>query len=284
MAKEAWPFYKQIKEKAMRRTAAFLVAASALVLLQHPASAGGWWTNLDLHDQHLGIGETLTVKIDEVLYASIEEAKHATTTDFYAYLVNDFDRELLDRAMTRSNPRRWWRPLSPPIKVGHVTLWGRDANLARGRVRLTIPDIPPGRYTMMLCDEGCNTPLGNHIPIPVNIASDALAAQTARRLDNANERLQLALGRVRRDVKQAQRQLRIAETDAAEALDAVARLERRSATKSDSNTFPWIAYAGWFFAGAFASLVLARRSRKSEPPHVIIERIPDDASELTQMR
>jgi hypothetical protein len=268
----------------MRLTAAFLVAASALVLLQHPASAGGWWTNLDFHDQHLGIGETLTVKIDEVLYASIEEAKRAETTDYYAYLVKEFHRELLDRAMNRSNPKRWWRPLSPPIKVGNVTLFGRDANLARGRVRLTIPDIPPGPYSLMLCDQGCNTPLGNHIAVPVNVASDVLAAQTARRLDNANERLQLALGRVRRDVKQAQRQLRIAETDAAEALDAVARLERRPATKSKSNTSPWIAYAGWFIAGAIAFLALVRRSRRSELPNVIIERTPDDARELTKVR
>jgi hypothetical protein len=45
------------------------------------------------------------VKIDEVLYGSIEEAKRAETTDYYAYPVKDFDHELLDRAMTRETVR-----------------------------------------------------------------------------------------------------------------------------------------------------------------------------------
>ncbi len=66
----------------MRLKGAWLLAASAFVLLQHPASAGGWWTTLDLHNQYLGIGETLTVKVAEVLYGSIEEAERAEQTPY----------------------------------------------------------------------------------------------------------------------------------------------------------------------------------------------------------
>lgn len=268
----------------MRLKAAWLAAASAVVVLQHPASAGGWWTTLDLHNQYLGIGETLTVKVSEVLYGSIDEAERAEQTPFYAYLVKHFDERLLDRAMTRPNPKRWWRPLSPVIKVGQVTLFARDANLTRGRAHLSIPDVPPGRYSLMLCDEGCQTPLGNHVPIPVMVSSDPLAAQTARRLGETNERMTLALARVRHDLRQAQRQLRQTEADAAKATEAVARLAETPASNADTTAPHWIEYAGWFSAGAFAAYVIARRQRPARYPDALIERIPDDPRELTKIR
>jgi hypothetical protein len=44
----------------MRRSAAFALVASALLLFQGPASAGGWWTSVDLHDQYIAVGESFT--------------------------------------------------------------------------------------------------------------------------------------------------------------------------------------------------------------------------------
>ena len=265
----------------MRRTAVLLAVASALLLLQAPAPAGGWWTSLDVHEEYLGIGEPLTIKINEVLYESIEAAERAELTDYFAYLVKDFDQRSLDRAMTRPDPRDWWQPLSTPIQAGRVTLFGRDANLARGLVHLTVPDVPPGRYSLMLCDAECRTPLGNHIPVPVNVTSDAFAAQTTRRFRDLNERLTLALARVRQDVRQTRRQLRQVEADAAEALDAVAQPEPALATERETNGPSWIPYAGWFLAGAAVAFTLRRR-RKVLLPEVLIERVPDDARELTK--
>jgi hypothetical protein len=121
----------------MPRRAACLIAASVLVLLQQPASAGGWWTSLGLRNQYLGIGESVTVRVSEVLFVSIQEAERAEESAFYAYLVKDFDERRLDRSMTRPNTGRWWRPLSPVIKAGEVTLTKRNANLAQGRAHLT---------------------------------------------------------------------------------------------------------------------------------------------------
>lgn len=268
----------------MRRTALFVLAASVSLLLQSSASAGGWWSTVDLHHQYLGVGESYKIKVSEVLYGSIEEAKEARGVDYYAYLVKEFDRRLLERAMTRPEPDRWWRPLSPVIKAGEVTLFDGDANLTRGRLQLLIPEIPPGRYALMLCDAGCRTPLGNHIPVPVNVTEDVLAAKTARRLDESNERLRLALARVRRDVRQTQRQLRHVQNQANEDEGTVATIPGKPASDADEGVPPWIAYAGWFVAGAAAAaLSLTRRRRRASlRPDLVIEQIPDDVRELTR--
>ena len=265
----------------MRRTAALLAVASTILLLQAPAPAGGWWTSLDLHDEYIGIGESLTIKINEILYDSIEAAERAEHTDYFAYLVKDFDQRSLDRAMTRPDPHDWWRPLSTPIPAGTVTRFGRDANLGRGRVDLSVPVVSPGRYWLMLCNAECRTPLGNHIPVPVNLTSDVLAAQTARRLNRSKERLTLALARVRGDVRQTQRQLRQVEADAAEAMDAVAQPEQAPVTDRDTSGPPWIPYTGWFLAGAAVAFTL-RRQRKVLLPEVLIKHVPNDARELTK--
>jgi hypothetical protein len=280
---EGLTLHKRTRRRSMRRTALFVLAASvSLMLLQTSASAGGWWTTVDLHDQYLGVGESLKIKVSEVLYGSIEEAKEAQGINYYAYLVKEFDRGLLERAMTRPDPDRWWRPLSPVINAGEVTLFEGDANLTRGRLHLLIPEIPPGRYSLMLCDADCRTPLGNHIPVPVNVTEDVLAAKTARRLDGTNERLRLALARVRRDVRQTQRQVRHVQNQANEE-EGAATLPEKPASDADEGMPPWITYAGWFIAGAAAALSLTRRRRQtSSHPDLVIERIPDDARELTR--
>lgn len=257
------------------------VGSALLLVLQAPASAGGWWTTLDFHDQYVAVGESLSIKIDEVLFGSIEAAERAEDTQYFAYVVKDFDQRSLDKAMSRPNPEDWWRPLTPPIRVGTVALTNRDANLTRGRVHLDMPEIPTGGYSLMLCDAGCQNPLANHIPIPVNITSDALAAQTARRLDKTNDRLTLALARVRHDVRQTQRELRRMQGSAtAAASEADGQSHHQVPVTNRESRPPWIAYAGWFLAGVLAVFVVMRPRRDRLAAEIVIERVPDDAREL----
>jgi hypothetical protein len=122
--------------------------------------------------------------------------------------------------MTRSDPKRWWRPLTPVVKAGQVTLFEGDANFTQGQLHLAVPEVPAGRYYLMLCDLGCRIPLGNHIPVPVIVAVDPVVAKTVRRLEESNERLRLALARIRRDVRHTQRQLQHAEAQVTGARDA----------------------------------------------------------------
>lgn len=148
----------------MRRTAMLLLTASLLLLSQMPASAGGWWTDLDLDSPYLGIGESFTTTAREALFESIEAAEQAERTDYYAYLVTDFDQRSLERATSRANPGDWWHPTGPAFRAGTVTMMGRDANLTRWRVHVRVPAIAPRSYWLMLCDAGCRTPLANHTP------------------------------------------------------------------------------------------------------------------------
>lgn len=266
----------------MRRTALLLMSTSLLLLSQVPASAGGWWTDLDLDSPYLGIGESFTTTAPEVLFDSIEAAERAERDQYYAYLVTDFDHRSLERATERANPGDWWRPVGPVFQAGTVTLIGRDANLARGRVHVTVPEIAPGPYWLMLCDLGCRTPLANHTPVPVTVTADALAAETARRLNRSNERMSVALDRVRRDLQRTNRKLRQVRADAAAVADAVAEPKQAPASDRDTSGAPWLPYAGWFVAGAAVSFMLVRRRRKAGVPEIIIERVPDDARELTK--
>ena len=274
-------FFTTIKERSMRRIFLLLSGAAILLLSGSPASAGGgWWTTVDLHDQYLGVGESLTVNVDEILFRSVEAAEQAEQTDYFAYLVTEFDQRALDRAMSRANPKDWWEPTGPFFRAGEVTFGGGDSNLTRGRVHITVPEVPGGRYSLMLCDAGCRTPLANHIPVAVNVSTDAVAAQAARRLDRANNRLRLARADLRRELRQTERQLRQAEASEAEGPDTA--VAPQPAPKSSTPIPDWIVYPGWFLVGAAASLMLARRRRKTTLDDLIIEHVPDDPRELTK--
>ena len=228
----------------MTRLGTCLLTACIVLLLPASASAGGWWTTLGLHNQYLGAGERLTVKIDEVFFVSTQQAEIAAETPYYAYLVKGFDHRLLERAMNKPEPERWWRPLTPPIKAGDVYLGGADANLMRGRVHLNVPDVPPGRYALMLCDDGCHTPLGNHIPVRVHITSDSFAARTARQLDNANERMKVALARIQRNLRQTRREFERVEAQSRASMDAGRSVDEKT-RRTETQTSPaWIPYAG----------------------------------------
>jgi hypothetical protein len=257
------------------------LTASMLGLTQAPASAGGWWTTLDLHDQYIGTGESFTIAVREIMFDSIEAAKQAEHTGYFVYLVKDFDHRALDRAMSRPDPKNWWRPFGPLVKLGEVTPLGRSSNLSRGRAEINVPEVPPGPYWVMLCDMGCRTPMGNHIPVPVNVISDALAAQTARRFHQANERLTFAVARLRGDIRQMQREVRDLRTEAADAADAIAQPAPTLVSERATTEPSWLPYAGWFVAGAAVAIMFARRRRVEEPlPEILIEPVPDDAREL----
>lgn len=232
------------------------------------------------------MGESLTLHVSDVLFETIEDAQRARHVDCYAYLVHGFDRRALERAMSRPEPGRWWDPSGPITKIGTVELVHSDGNLVPARVRLTIPQVPPGSYDLMLCDSGCRTPLANLIPSAVHVTDDPVAAQTSRKLQDRNARLDLALAQVRSDLRDARRELRKVERDAAKANDAVARLNARLVTPRARPATPWVAYAGWFLAGAAIALLASRRRLRTPPASrdAIVERIPDDARELVGSR
>lgn len=255
----------------------FLLSA----LLAPPAAAGGWWSSIGLEGQPVGIGESIDLRVSEVMFHSIEEAEEAKGQKFFAYLVKNFDQAALDDAMTRADPGDWWTPLSEPIQAGTVELADWDSNLAKARVDLEVPPIPPGGYYLMLCDAGCAVALGDLIPSGVIVTEDVVAAQAARRLQEVEADLTLALQRARSEVRETRATLRQTRSDDAQQNERIDDLGAQLIEAQKPDSPPWIAYAGWFFAGlAIAFLFLRRGQSHARPDQMVIERIPDDARDL----
>ena len=277
-----------------------MLLLSALIIgsaLAPPARAGGWWSNIQLRGHHLGVGEILTVR-SEVWFRGVVDAQKASNSDYYAYLVRGIDREGLQWAMSRPQPKRWWKPPTEMTLLGDVDLSQWDTNIALSTARLTIPELPVGRYHLMLCDRGCRSPLGNLIPSPVQVGADPLAAHTARRLQQTTEPTSMALARLRKDLRQSDRHVyltaakqlrkfRGVKVKASETAQAVTALRKRLASL-DTNppSTPWLAYLAWFVGGLGVATAAVRGRRRASltPTETPVERIPDDARELAASR
>jgi hypothetical protein len=260
-----------------------LLATAALII--GPANAGGWWSSIGLEGQPVGIGESINLRVSEVMFDSMPEADRAHDRTFYAYLVRTFDQAALEDAMSRPDPGDWWQPTSEPVRVGTVELIDWDSNLARARVSFRVPQIAEGNYYFMLCDLGCEVALGNLIPSKVSVTSDVLAAQTTRRLQKLEADLTLALQRSRSEVREISRSLRRAVSNDEEQTERIQALERQLTDAREPEPSPWPAYAGWLLAGVSLTFILVqarRRTRSDLEP--LMERVPDDARELLEPR
>lgn len=252
------------------------------------ASAGGWWSGIDLDGSHLGIGESVMFR-SEVMFRTLEAADRAQEdADFHAYLARGVDRAALREAMSVAEPKRWWSPPRELTLIGDVSLSSWDANLAVATAEVTVPEVTPGSYDLMLCDAGCENPLGNLIPLRIDVAADALSAQTARGLEKTNTRLDIALRRVRNDLRQQGRRLGAATDASSASAESVARLQDRISTlERTSPSTPWVPYLLFFVAGAALASVAARFRRTSSsgrPPEPPMPPVPDDARELVSVR
>jgi hypothetical protein len=207
---------------------ALVCALGVLLFVPHAATAGGWWSYIDVNRSHVAPGQR--VEIDETVAfssaAAAEEAEEAGR--FYVYLLRGFDYSVVERAMREPSPRNWWSlGDAEAIRVGQVTVSVSDANLGRATAAFTMPEIPPARYHLMLCDTACTQPLADVVP-----ATDFTVVADPSR--NARSEVEQLEARVSSPAD-----------------------ERRSS----SSGARW-AYAGWFVAGvligALALLVLRR--------------------------
>ena len=271
----------------MRRTALLLSVAVTFALTPvGTAGAGGWWSGIDGVGSHVGIGESLKSP-SEVWFRTMEVAEKARTTAYYAYLVRGIDEERLRWAMSRPQPKRWWTPPKWSVPIGNVELSHWDANIAVATAHMEVPDLPTGTYYLMLCDAGCRTPLGSIVPTRVHVSHEPLAAQTARKLERASMKSNLAIRRLSKDLRETNRQVVDLEAQTIESTRAIEQLQKEpSSPEPVPSPTPWWAFGGWFVGGAATAIAIthARRShsvRLEEPP---MELIPDDARELIDGR
>ena len=267
------------------RTLVVVVMGIGLALAPSAAAGGGWWSSIDLPGAYVGAGETFTVR-SHVLFADLEEYEEARESgEYFAYLIHDLDPSVFTNVQSQQEFADSWRPPAEMTLIGDVELTGWDANIVTAVSTVTIPDLPPGSYDVMFCDAGCTRPLGDLIPTGVRLAADPITAQTARRLDGTRQRLHLALARVRRDVRHAERRIDDARADAATAARYAENLGRKlAAVEREPSSPAWIPYLGWFLSGAVLALLLRRRAGSLRATQErSIETIPDDARELVEL-
>jgi hypothetical protein len=141
--------------------------AAALIALPS-ATAGGWWTSIRLDRTKVVVGQEMKVHAD-LMFRSVDAAKAAqngeTRAQFYVYLLRGFDYSVVQRAMQEPSPRNWWSVgRADAFRVGRVVIGGRESNLAVANASFRVPEMPPGRYTVMFCDAGCAHPLADVVP------------------------------------------------------------------------------------------------------------------------
>ena len=231
-----------------------------------PASAGGWWSSVHVGSRFVAVGDTVTAR-SEAWWDTTAKAEAAAQGPYYAYLVTEYDTEVLDRAMGRANPTRWWKLAAGTelVRLGRVRVSELDGNLGTARARFTIPRVRPGRYSLMFCDAGCATPLGRVIPTPVRLTADPVAAHAATRVDALGRRLEAGAFAMRERVADAADQAAEARsaatatrrtlnglTQRVAALEAAAEEEEVAAAAR--LPWPWIVALGLGLV-AFAALV-----------------------------
>jgi hypothetical protein len=258
------------RRSSLRTTVVGLAIMAMVLTAPGPAFAGGWWSYLGLQGRHVGPGEKVIAR-SEVLFRSTDEAARAaasTTERYYIYLIPDLDWAMVDRAMMEADPGDWWTAPRRAIRLGAVRIRGVDGNLARLRASFEIPEVTPGTYALMACDEGCVRPLADLVPSEIIVAADALTAATARKLEHLSSRM----GEVRRGLVRDVRRVEHAASEATERantlMDRVSAMERgvarllgaptsQPAPSSAPFAIGWLV-AG-FVLGAWATAAFRRR-------------------------
>jgi hypothetical protein len=261
------------------RTLRVLIISSALaapLVAPTTAVAGGWWSHIDLQRQYLVQGRTVETGT-VFLFSSIEAAERARDTGgYFAYLIAGLDWDIVERAMSRPEPKHWWSiEGARPIRVGSVNLGGWDANMARATTRFVVPEtLEPGRYALMLCDAGCRNPLGDIVPSSVRVVASSLEGELAHRVDELERQLRQRTHQIRR-LREAVAEGADLEADVgslrARVVVLEAQLDRASEpapvpTAGEDASVPWWTLAGWFLAGVATIGLVAVVAWRRRPP------------------
>ena len=272
--------------RALRWSLAMVVAG--MILAPTPPSAGGgWWNFIDLDSSYLGIGERFTFR-QQLAFPDSVAAAQARKEDYGAYLMRDINQRVLDRAMGKANPKRWWAPVDRMLRVGDVEILPSNGNFVNAAVRLSIPEIPTGNYYLMLCDAGCRNPLADVVPSPVVVSADALSAKTARELRRLSDSTGVQIMRLDRRVRRSSAQVRGLEDEIVQMHAQIAALRDRPASPEERSDALWPSYLVGLGGGLLIALLamgarLAMRRKGNPVPkrETAIEDIPDDTRELT---
>lgn len=253
---------------------AFLLAAPTA------ASGGGSWLELD--DPYVVPGEMVTSS--GRFSARGSGTGRLWEGPWYAYLLAQ-DRYL------RPGP-------IPPaaMPLGQLTVERLDRFLARASITFTVPDVPPGDYSISICNDPCTkTGVGDLIGGWMSVAQseeDALLRRMRDEVDQELRRMRWRLGHRLREVQRPLEGLgdRVERLESSierrfQALEA--RLRRTEQPRSEAPNA--VALGGWAVAAVFlAAAEVFRRRRRRRPPSTAARPasskvewiVPDEPDEL----
>ncbi len=208
------------------------------------AASGGWWSYIDVKRP----GTACRVIRDRGLQLGRRCGGSTQTDRFFVYLLRGFDYSVVERTTREPWPGNWWSlGGAEAIEVGQVTVSVSDANLGRATAALTVPELPPATYHLMLCDKACTEPLADVIPAKrFTVVADPATARMAQRVDrlerrSRNQADQLAAARA--DTDRALVAARNARSEVGQleaSVSSLANEGRRSPLAA-----PWVYAGGW---------------------------------------
>jgi hypothetical protein len=194
----------------VRLRLAIVCALGVLLLVPQAAVGGGWWSHIDVNRSHVAPGQRVELEASVAFSsaAAAQAAQRRQTDPFYVYLLRGFDYAVVEQAMRKPSPGKWWSlGGAEAIKVGRVTVSVSDANLGRATAAFTVPQLPPATYHLMLCDVACREPLADVIPAQgLTVVADPATARIANRVDRMERRSRNQAGQLaatRADTDQA---------------------------------------------------------------------------------
>lgn len=284
-----------------RRALVVALLALAITGTAAPAGAGGWWNYVDFDKNHVTVGDRMTER-GEVLFATVSDVDVARDHGYFMYLVRGMNRRLIEEAMGESDPKRWWSQPQMAVRMGKVHLGRADSNLVFWKAVVAVPDVPPGRYAVMLCDAGCRKPLAGSLPfegLHVYTAGREAVARSRQTMstleqfrDDAqgmDESLAAENDTLREDVARVGGLAARADSTAERAQADVTRLEGELAALRADQPSPWPARAGWIVAALLALALIASWLRRGGEPAATGPPVPpedanDDRWELAGRR
>jgi len=256
----------------LARCLAPLLALGSVLLMPQPAVGGGWSASINVDRTTVTPGEEVEVSASAWFPTNRAAEEAQETGGFYVYLLQGFDYAVLDEPMQEPNPRDWWSLGSAEaIQVGQATVTVGNRNLGRASATFAVPELPLGSYHLMLCDAGCNRPLGNVIPRrDFTVVADPATAELTEQVDSLQQRTQVTARDHSRELRKAQDDAEAADASIQSAGSAIERLEERVDSLAAESSAPGMAWwgvaallAAGAMIGALTALLIRRRSRTS---------------------
>jgi hypothetical protein len=100
---------------------------------------------------------------------------------FFGYLVSEADHSTKDEYFPPPVPQG-------AIPVGEVTFSDVDGGVVRVSLDFVMPDVPPGEYLLIHCNDPCDRQIGDLMTTPLTVVGDEGQAFLAASLDRLERR------------------------------------------------------------------------------------------------